>query len=150
MHSHFGFNLGSQALGVLSPPPGPLLRPLPGALQSQRAEGRGPPGVRHCPSRGPQALGPPENAGLAEGAGGIERLAENPSCPALQPPSFNYLYGSQSHVEGTDSGTIENFWSRYCLLAKSCLTLCDPMDSSTPGFPVLLHHLPEFAQTHVH
>ena len=30
--------------------------------------------------------------------------------------------------------------------------MCDslrPMDCSTPGFPVL-HHLPEFAQTHVH
>ena len=30
----------------------------------------------------------------------------------------------------------------------SCPTLCDPMDCSTPGFPAL-HHLPEFAQTHV-
>ena len=30
-----------------------------------------------------------------------------------------------------------------------CPTLCDPMDCSTPGFPVL-HSLPEFAQTHVH
>ena len=37
----------------------------------------------------------------------------------------------------------------YCSVAKLCLTLCDPMDCSTPGFPVL-HHLPEFAQTHVH
>ena len=36
-----------------------------------------------------------------------------------------------------------------CLVAKSCLTVCDPMDCSTPGFPVL-HHLPEFAQVHVH
>ena len=27
--------------------------------------------------------------------------------------------------------------------------LCDPIDCSTPGFPVL-HYLPEFAQTHVH
>ena len=27
--------------------------------------------------------------------------------------------------------------------------LCDPMDCSTSGFPVL-HHLPELAQTHVH
>ena len=27
--------------------------------------------------------------------------------------------------------------------------LCDPMNCSTPGFPVL-HYLPEFAQTHVH
>ena len=31
----------------------------------------------------------------------------------------------------------------------SCPTLCNPMDCSTPGSPVL-HHLPEFAQTHVH
>ena len=27
--------------------------------------------------------------------------------------------------------------------------LCNPMDCSAPGFPVL-HHFPEFAQTHVH
>ena len=36
-----------------------------------------------------------------------------------------------------------------CSVTQSCLTLWDPMDCSTPGFPVL-HHLPEFAQTHVH
>ena len=35
------------------------------------------------------------------------------------------------------------------LVVQLCLTLCDPMDCSTPGFPVL-HHLPEFVQTHVH
>ena len=29
-----------------------------------------------------------------------------------------------------------------------CLTLCYPMNCSTPGFPVL-HYLPEFAQTYV-
>ena len=34
-------------------------------------------------------------------------------------------------------------------IAKWCLTLCDPMDGSTPGFPVL-HYLLEFAQTYVH
>ena len=34
-------------------------------------------------------------------------------------------------------------------VAKLCLTLCDPVDCSTPSFPVL-HYLPEFAQTHVH
>ena len=32
---------------------------------------------------------------------------------------------------------------------ESCLTLLDPMDYTTPGFPVL-HCLLEFAQTHVH
>ena len=31
----------------------------------------------------------------------------------------------------------------------SYLTLCDPMDCSTPGFPVH-HQLPELTQTHVH
>ena len=36
-----------------------------------------------------------------------------------------------------------------CSVAQSCQTLCDPMDCSTPSFPVL-HYLPEFAQTHVH
>ena len=36
-----------------------------------------------------------------------------------------------------------------CLVTKSCLTLCDPMDCSMPGFPVL-HYLPEFAQTYIH
>ena len=34
-------------------------------------------------------------------------------------------------------------------VAQSCLTLCDPMDCSTPGLPVH-HQLPELAQTHVH
>ena len=32
-------------------------------------------------------------------------------------------------------------------VAQSCTTLCDPMNGSTPGFPVH-HHLPEFTQTH--
>ena len=34
-------------------------------------------------------------------------------------------------------------------VAQSCLTLCDPMDCSTPGFPVH-HQLSEFTQTLVH
>ena len=36
-----------------------------------------------------------------------------------------------------------------CSVTKSYLTLCNPMDCSTLGFPVL-HYLPEFAQIHVH
>ena len=34
-------------------------------------------------------------------------------------------------------------------VAQLCPTLCNPMDCSTPGFPVL-HHLSELTQTHVH
>ena len=35
-----------------------------------------------------------------------------------------------------------------CSVVQSCLTLCDPMNCSTAGFPDLYHIL-EFAQTHV-
>ena len=37
----------------------------------------------------------------------------------------------------------------FCSVAKSCPTVCDHMDCSTPGFPVL-HYLPESAQIQVH
>ena len=36
-----------------------------------------------------------------------------------------------------------------CSVPQLCLTPCDPIDYSTPGFPVL-YHLQELAQTHVH
>ena len=38
---------------------------------------------------------------------------------------------------------------QFSSLIQSCPTLCDPMDCSTPGFPVH-HQLPELAQTRVH
>ena len=42
------------------------------------------------------------------------------------------------------------FWIiQFSSVTQSCLTVCDPMDYSTPGFPVY-HQLPEFAQTQVH
>jgi len=34
-------------------------------------------------------------------------------------------------------------------VAQSCRTLCNPMNSSTPGLPVH-HQLPEFTETHIH
>ena len=43
----------------------------------------------------------------------------------------------------------DNWWYYCCSVALSRLTLCDPMNCSTLGFPVL-HHLPESAQIHVH
>ena len=38
---------------------------------------------------------------------------------------------------------------QFSSVIQSCLTLCDPMNRSTPGLPVH-HHLLEFTQTHVH
>ena len=39
--------------------------------------------------------------------------------------------------------------SGFSSVAQSCLTLCNPINCSTPGLPVH-HQLPEFIQTHVH
>ena len=41
------------------------------------------------------------------------------------------------------------YQNQFNSVTESCLTLCDPMDCSTPGLPVH-HQLPEFIQTRVH
>ena len=89
------------------------------------------------------------------------------SCQICQQPSFSLLFVFFSPCLNTfkvgwalnqnlqiddDSGSFSwVFCCRFgfCTVAKSCSTLCDPMDCSMPGFPVL-HCLLEFAQTHVH
>ena len=65
-------------------------------------------------------------------------------------PSYNKLYMTSSNfLKFLFSSTLLNIYCCCCSVAKSCPVLCDPMDCSTPGFPVL-HYLPELAQTHVH
>ena len=41
------------------------------------------------------------------------------------------------------------YFVQFSSVAQSCPTLCDPMNCSTPVFPVH-HQLPEFTQTHAH
>ena len=55
---------------------------------------------------------------------------------------FTLLYSRNQH------NSVINYVV-YCSVTQLCSTLCDPMDCSTPGFPVL-HYLLEFALTHVH
>ena len=55
---------------------------------------------------------------------------------------LNYL-----HVSGIHHDTL--LLNQFNSVAQSCPTLCDPMDCSTPGFPVL-HQLLELTQTCVH
>ena len=50
------------------------------------------------------------------------------------------IYGEPCYVHGS---------VQFSSVAQSCLTLCDPMNRSTPGLPVH-HQLPEFTQTHAH
>ena len=66
-------------------------------------------------------------------------------------PEPNYLVGISvsltRRIPTVDSWTIRSDQIRS--VAQSCLTLCNPMNRSTPGLPVH-HKLPEFTQTHVH
>ena len=73
--------------------------------------------------------------------------------------SLSLLQGIFS-TQGSNPGLLHCRWILYQLshkgshrtdssVAQSCLTLCDPVDWSTPGVPVH-HQLPELTQTHVH
>ena len=77
-----------------------------------------------------------------------------PSAPTRPPttPSFWSSGGTswaREQLANSDFKILPRRSCCYCTVSQSCLTLCDPMDCSTPGFPVL-RHLPELAQTHVH
>ena len=59
-----------------------------------------------------------------------------------------YLWGGCRKMKKKDD-LFQSLCCCCCSVIESCPTLCDPMDCSMPGFPVL-HHLPKFVQTHVH
>ena len=66
--------------------------------------------------------------------------------------SFGYIpdIGSLDHrLPHIFSGENSILFSQFSSVAQSCPTLCNPMDCSTPGFPVH-HQLPELTETHVH
>ena len=53
------------------------------------------------------------------------------------------------HAAGRSLWLFEVVTQVFSSVAQLCLTLCDPMNRSTPGLPVH-HKLPEFTQTHAH
>ena len=63
--------------------------------------------------------------------------------------SIKGLHGAELHA--VSHAVLYHECISYCCfsVAKLCLTLWNPMDCSTPGFPEL-HPLAEFAPTHVH
>ena len=73
--------------------------------------------------------------------------------PALQVQNFNHWTAREvlpsSYVSYLYKSHLENAFPPYQFssVAQSCLTLCDPMGCSTPGFPVH-HQLWELIQTH--
>ena len=52
-------------------------------------------------------------------------------------------------MKGTSVIFVSSIGLTFSLVAQSCLTLCDPVDHSMPGFPVH-HQLLELTQTHVY
>ena len=55
---------------------------------------------------------------------------------------------SHSYPSSWSAGHLHLEMCCFRSVAKPCLNLCNPMDCSTPDFPVC-HHLLEYAQTHV-
>ena len=72
---------------------------------------------------------------------------------SAQLPSWETVFKWPSALASPPSWTSEHTPHCCCCgcfsITMSCPALCDPVDCSTPGFPVL-HHLLEFAQTCIH
>ena len=92
--------------------------------------------------------------GLSQAHGGCPGMAPH-RWPALKQrgqtfPPLQWPDASVGcHQEGALTLEEMPLFCCCCSVTKSCLTLCNPMDCGTPGF-LVLHHPPEFAQTHVH
>ena len=67
------------------------------------------------------------------------------SCIKSSIPKSQQVGPHRTHFLGTTPLRMVQFSS----VTQSCLTLCDPMDCSTPGFPVH-HQLPKLVQIHLH
>ena len=104
------------------------------------------------------------NAGAAEDAGSIPGSGRSPGGGQGNPLQYSCLQNPkdrgawQATVHGiTKSQTLLKWLSTYIYIssvqfssvAQWCPTHCDPIDCSTPGFPVH-HQLLELTQTHAH
>ena len=66
---------------------------------------------------------------------GLPSPADLPD-PGIEPESPAWQVDNYLHIQ-------------FSSVTQLCPTLCDPMDCSTPGFPVH-HQLPKLVQSHVH
>ena len=75
------------------------------------------------------------------------RILEWVAIPFCRGSSWPRDWTQVSHI----AGRFFTIWVtvQFSSVAQSRLTLCNPMNCSTPGLPVH-HQLPEFTQTHVH
>ena len=78
-------------------------------------------------------------------------MVANKKLYIYQQEIINYIlaYQLDGIVLGNNSNAIYKDSIQFSSVTQPCLTLCDPMDCNTLGFPVH-HQLPELTQTHVH
>ena len=79
----------------------------------------------------------------------ISLLSQTLSFPWLMIWGASYIFSNTLLTKHLILRTGVHLCQYNVVQLLSCVQLCDPVDYSTPGFPVL-HNLSEFAQTHVH
>ena len=74
------------------------------------------------------------------------------SCSVVSDSAVSWTAARQLSLSFTISWSFLKLMSvelvQFSSVSQSCLTLCDPMDCSSPAFPVL-HYFLELSQTHV-
>ena len=118
--------------------------PSPGDLPNPGIEPRSP--TLQTDSSPPEPQGKLRNTGV----GSLSDLQQifwpsNPTQISCIADRFFTIWATREDIKG-------RWINRHlciCSVAKLCPTLCNAMNCSTPGFPVL-HCLLEFVQTHVH
>ena len=71
-----------------------------------------------------------------------ERVYDHAGSFPYPPPQLKHQLTDSKDVSMLAPSSVPGI---CCSVTQLCLTLCDPLDCSTPGFSVL-HHLPELAQ----
>ena len=77
------------------------------------------------------------------------RLLATPWTAAHQAPPSMGFSRQEDWSGGATAFSTHLFSVQFSSVSQLCLTLCDPMNHSTPGLAVH-HQLPKFTQTHVH
>ena len=99
----------------------------------------------YSPSRSPlPPPSPPDPSGSSQ-CTRPEHLSQLLNLSSMWGKPFHHFPPRFPHLKYEDN----NSYSQFSSVAQSCLTLCDPMNCSTPGFPVH-HQFLELTQTHVH
>ena len=97
-----------------------------------------------CPQSFPASGSFPMSQLCASGGQGIGVSASTSVLPSEHPGMIFF------RMDWLDFLAVQGIlFFQFSSVSQSCLTLCDPINCSTPGLPVY-HQLPESTQTHVH